>query len=156
VPAETWTKEPRPTRGWDSFWSEPAVPSSAWTQLRVSRAPENSPRCRTPSTPRTSWPLESTWATEATELLGQGPIRPSSSDRRQSWETQTPGHLPCQRRVSLQGGLWHQDSGGGSELQTSGHLPCKRRACLQRVLWPLGLRWELDSQDCWQRLTLSS
>jgi hypothetical protein len=26
-------------------------------------------------------------------------------------ETQNPGHLPCQRRVSLQGGHWPQDSG---------------------------------------------
>jgi hypothetical protein len=43
-------------------------------------------------------------------------------------ETQTAWHLPCQRRVSLQGGLWPQDSGGESELQTSGHLPYKRRA----------------------------
>jgi hypothetical protein len=66
-------------------------------------------------------------------------------------ETQTHGHLPCQRRVSLQGELWPQDSGGGSELQTLGHLSCKRRACLQRVLWPLELRWDLDSQECWQR-----
>ena len=70
-------------------------------------------------------------------------------------ETQTPGHLYCQRRVSLQGGLWPQDSGSRSELQTSGHLPCKRRACLQRMLWPLGLRWDLNSQDWWQRLTES-
>jgi hypothetical protein len=27
---------------------------------------------------------ESTWATEATELLGEGPFRPSSSARRQN------------------------------------------------------------------------
>jgi hypothetical protein len=43
--------------------------------------------------------------------------------------------------------------GGRSEHQISVHLPCKRRAGLQRVLWPLKLRRELDSQDCWQRLT---
>ena len=49
-------------------------------------------------------------------------------------ETQTTGHLPCQRKVGLQGGFRPQDTGGGLELQTSGHLPCKRRACLQRVL----------------------
>jgi hypothetical protein len=63
-------------------------------------------------------------------------------------ETQTPGLLPCQRRVGLQGRLWPQESGGGSEIQTSGNLPCKRRACLQRVLWPLELKWELDFQEC--------
>jgi hypothetical protein len=70
-------------------------------------------------------------------------------------ETQTLGHLPCHRRVSLQGGLWPQDSGGREELQTSGHLPCKTRACLERVLWPLGLRRDLDSEEFWQRLTES-
>ena len=47
------------------------------------------------------------------------------------------------------------DSGSRSELQTSGHLPCIRRAWLQRVLWPLWLRWELDYQDGWNRLTES-
>jgi hypothetical protein len=61
--------------------------------------------------------------------------------------------LPEESRPT--GGLWPQVSGGRSELQTSGHLPCKRRACLERVLWLLGLRWELDSQKCWQRLTES-
>ena len=29
VPAGTGTKETHPTRGWDSFWSGPAPPSSA-------------------------------------------------------------------------------------------------------------------------------
>ena len=48
-----------------------------------------------------------------------------------------------------------RDSGSRLELQTSGHLPCIRRAWMQRVLWPLWLRWELDSQDSWQRLTES-
>jgi hypothetical protein len=67
-------------------------------------------------------------------------------------ETQTPGHLPCQRRVSLQGAFLSWDSGGRSEFQTSMPLPCKRRACLQRMLWPLGLRRELDFQECWQSL----
>jgi hypothetical protein len=91
---------------------------------------------------------ESRWAAEATELLGQGPFRPSSSARRQSWD---PDHFPVME-VGLQGGLWPQSSGGGSELQTSVHLPYKRRACLQRVLWPLGLRREFVSQESWQRL----
>ena len=67
-------------------------------------------------------------------------------------ETQTPGHLPCQMRISHQEGLWAQESGGGAELQTSVQLPCKRRACLQRVFWPLGHKREWDSQECWQRL----
>jgi hypothetical protein len=35
------------------------------------------------------------------------------------------------------------------------HCPSKRRACLQRVLWSMGLRRELNSQECWQRLTES-
>jgi hypothetical protein len=80
-------------------------------------------------------------------------------------ETQTSGHLPCQRRVSFQGGNWSWDSarkwswdpdlwapsqpGGRAELQNSVHHPCKRKACLQRVLWPLTHRRELDSQECW-------
>jgi hypothetical protein len=55
-------------------------------------------------------------------------------------KTQTPGHPPHQRRVSLQRGLWPQDSGGRCELQSSVHLHYKRRACLERVLWPVGLR----------------
>jgi hypothetical protein len=67
-------------------------------------------------------------------------------------ETQTPRYFQCQRIVSLQEGLWLQYSGSGSELQSSGHLSCKRIVCLQRVLWPLLLGWELDSQECWQRL----
>jgi hypothetical protein len=40
-------------------------------------------------------------------------------------------------------------------LQISGYLPHQRRACLLRVLWPQRLRREMDSQDCWQRLTES-
>ena len=37
------------------------------------------------------------------KLLGQGPfIHPQPRDRA---EIYTPGHLPCQRRVGLQGGL---------------------------------------------------
>jgi hypothetical protein len=36
---------------------------------RASEAPEDSQLCRIPGTPRTSWSPESTWATEATELL---------------------------------------------------------------------------------------
>jgi hypothetical protein len=34
-------------------------------------------------------------------------------------------------------------------------LSHQRRGDLQRVLWPLRLRRELDSQECWQRLTES-
>jgi hypothetical protein len=49
----------------------------------------------------------------------------------------------------------HPQPGGRAEHQTSVHLPCQRRACLLRVLWPLGLRRELDSKECWQRLTES-
>jgi hypothetical protein len=49
----------------------------------------------------------------------------------------------------------HLQPGGGSELQISVYLPCQRRACLEKVLWPLGLRRELDSQECWLRLTES-
>jgi hypothetical protein len=86
VPAGTGTKEPRPNRGWDSFWRGPAPPSSAWTLPRPSRAPEESLHPRTPSTPRTSWALESTWTTEETEFLEQGSFGPSYSARRQSWD----------------------------------------------------------------------
>jgi hypothetical protein len=49
----------------------------------------------------------------------------------------------------------HLQPGGRAELQTSVHLPCKMRASLQRVLWPLRLRRELNSQECWPRLTES-
>ena len=49
----------------------------------------------------------------------------------------------------------HLQPRGRTELQTSVYLPCQRRACQQRVLWPQGLRRELDSQECWQRLTES-
>ena len=44
------------------------------------------------------------WVKEATELHGQSPsgFHPQPEDRA---EMQTPGHLPCQRRVCLQGGL---------------------------------------------------
>jgi hypothetical protein len=49
----------------------------------------------------------------------------------------------------------HLQPGGRTGHQTCVHLPCKRRTCLQRVLWTLRLRRELDSQDCWQRLTES-
>jgi hypothetical protein len=97
---------------------------------------------------------ESTWTTEATKLNGQHPFGTSSSARRQSWD-KDPWVPLWQKRVCLQGGLLSQDSGDGSKLQISVHLPCKKRACLQRVLWPLGLKKELDSQECWQRLTES-
>jgi hypothetical protein len=86
VPAGTGTKEPRPNRGWDPVWSGPALSPSVWTQLRVSRAPEDSPHCMTSSTTGTSGSLESMWMTEATELLGQSPFRAPSSARRQSWD----------------------------------------------------------------------
>jgi hypothetical protein len=66
-------------------------------------------------------------------------------------------HGPQKQQIFLDripSGL-HLQPRGRSELRTSVHLPCKRRACLQRVLWPPGLRRELDSQECWQRLTES-
>jgi hypothetical protein len=68
---------------------------------------------------------ESAQAAEATELLGQGPS-----------------------------GL-HLQTGGREENKTCVHLPCQRRTCLQKVLWSLGLRREMDSQECWQSLTES-
>jgi hypothetical protein len=49
----------------------------------------------------------------------------------------------------------HPQAGGITEPQTSVYLPCQRRAGLQQVYWSLGLRRELDSQECWQRLTKS-
>jgi hypothetical protein len=47
----------------------------------------------------------------------------------------------------------HLHPGSVAELQTSVRIPCKRRASLQRVIWPLWFKTELDSQECWQRLT---
>jgi hypothetical protein len=64
----------------DPFQSGPPPPSSFWTQQR------------TLSTPRTSLSPESTWAIEETELLGQGPLRPSSSARRLSWDPDPWAH----------------------------------------------------------------
>ena len=60
-------------------------------------------------------------------------------------------------RASWTGSLFgpHLQPGVRAELQTSVHLSCQKKGCLQRVFWPLGLRRELDSQDCWQRLTES-
>jgi hypothetical protein len=112
VPAGTGTEEPRPTRGWDPFRSGTAPPSSAWTQPRASRAPEDSPHCRTPSTPRTSWSPESMWAVEATELLGQGPVEPLSVARKQSWDPDAwaPSLLeesqPPERALTAELGRW--------------------------------------------------
>jgi hypothetical protein len=62
-------------------------------------------------------------------------------------------HRPEKQQSLLDRVPWgvHLQPGGEAELQTSVHLPCKRKACLQKVLWPLGLRRELDSQECWKR-----
>jgi hypothetical protein len=72
------------------------------------------------------------WAAEATELLGQGPFRISSSIRRQSsdpdpWTPSLPEEsLPPGRVLTPR-------IRRRSEFQNSVYLPCKRRACLQRV-----------------------
>jgi hypothetical protein len=131
-------------------------PPWAWKRLTVPGFPEDSPHCRRPSTPRILrllrrvslqrrlWPWdsgestilyprslidqstqESPWASEATELIGQGPFRPSSPAKR--W-------------------IWDPDLCAPSLQEES--LPA-------RVLWPLGLWKELDSRECWQRLTES-
>jgi hypothetical protein len=82
VTSGTGTKDPLLTRGWEPFRYGPAPPSSAWTRWREFRAP-----CL-----RTSWSPESMWAIEATKLLGQGPVGPSSSARRQSWDPDPWAH----------------------------------------------------------------
>jgi hypothetical protein len=70
VPAGTGKKEPHLTRGWDSFLSGLAVCHLPCKPCKTLGPSEDSPRCRPPSTPRTLGSLESTWAAEATELLG--------------------------------------------------------------------------------------
>jgi hypothetical protein len=132
---------------WDHWWVKQNISSKKPEGLMIIATGSND-KGKTLAHPE-SWDhwyqskQESTWVVEARELLEQGPFGPG--DRA---ETQIPGYLPCQRRVGLQGGLWPQESGSGSDLQTSVHLPCKRRACLQRVLWPLELRRQLVSQEC--------
>jgi hypothetical protein len=147
VRAGTGTKKPHPTRGWDSFWClQPcAIMGMNWAGSH---------------TPRILGSLRPVYAGEhmggrSNKAFGAVSLSSLHPQLGGGAETQTPGHIPCQRRILLQGGLWRQDSGGGSGLQTSGHLLCKRRACLQRVLRPLGLWRELNSQECWQRLTES-
>jgi hypothetical protein len=69
-----------------SLWDQPYhLPHKPWP--RAPRDLEDSPHHRTPSTPGTSWSLESMWVTEAIELLGQGLFRPSSSVRRQNCDS---------------------------------------------------------------------
>jgi hypothetical protein len=114
-------------------------PSSVWLWLK---APEVCTHCRHPSTPRTgrslqeqgkrtpTWPVAwvhsgqrhpSTISVEGTKRISNqhGPgdhwhpstpviLRSLPGDRA---ETQTPGHL-LKQRVSHQGGLWPQESGG--------------------------------------------
>jgi hypothetical protein len=53
---------------------------------------------------------ENMLASEATELLGQGPFRPSSSARRQSWAPDLCAPPPPER-VCFQRGHWTWDSG---------------------------------------------
>jgi hypothetical protein len=53
-----------------------------WNWLRASRALEDFPCHRTPSTLRTSWSPESMWAIEATELLGQAFILSQEAELR--------------------------------------------------------------------------
>jgi hypothetical protein len=78
-------------------------------------------------------------------------------------QVRTPSCISGLSETSSQESIWDAEAtelfgqgpfrpGGRAELQTSVYLCCKRRACLQKVLWPLGLKRELDSQECWQRL----
>ena len=53
VPTGTGTEGFYLMRCWASFRSGPALPSFSSTRPRASRAPEDSPRHRSPSTPRT-------------------------------------------------------------------------------------------------------
>ena len=148
VPAGTGTKETCPTRGWDSFQSGPAPPSSALTRPRVLRAPENSPLWRTSSTPKTSWALEGMWATEATELIGQGPFGPSSSARRPSWDPDTWATSLSEESL-LTGRALTPGFRRWMRAPDFWTPACKRRTCLQRVIWDWdsGESWILRSAD---------
>jgi hypothetical protein len=154
MPAGTGKKEPHPTTGWDNSSQASPAPSSAWTRQGCQGPQRTLHTAGPPRTLRTLRSLESTWATETRELLGQDPFRPSSSPRRQRWN-------PDPWAPSLPEESWPPGRALTTELrsqikaQTSGHLPWKKRAWLQRVLWPLGLRWVLDSQECGHRLTES-
>jgi hypothetical protein len=100
------------------------------------------------------WSLESTWATEETELLGHGPIWSSSSARRQRWD-------PDPWVPSLSEDSWPIEKALTPGLRrwirapNFGTTALKEESFLQRVLWTLGTRWEFNSQECWQRLTES-
>ena len=61
VPAGTGMKETCLNSGWGVFIPVCASPSPSWarTQSRVPRSPEDSPRCKHPSTPRILGSLES-------------------------------------------------------------------------------------------------
>jgi hypothetical protein len=101
VPAETGTKEPRPTRGWDSFLLGPAQPSSTWTQPRA-RGPQRTLHAPGPlghPEPHDHWR-----ACGQQSFLDRVPsgLHPQPGGRA---KTQTPDDLPCQRRVSLQEGI---------------------------------------------------
>jgi hypothetical protein len=116
--------------------------------MRVWRAPENHPHHRTPSTHRTQWSLENTWWKKQQSFLDRVPsgLHPQSGGRA---ETQTAGHLPCQKRVSLQGGLWpqNQEEDQSSRLLDTcpvrGELAC--RECSDH--WDSGVSWTPRSAD---------
>jgi hypothetical protein len=151
---------------WDHWWMEPNICSQESRRVLCQQEQEQRNPWDSFWWLQTHAILGANWAGPSTPRI-LGSLRPvytrehmGSRSKRVFWaaslqafilsqevETQTPGHLPCQRRVGLQRGLWSKESGGGSVLQTSGHLPCRRRVCLQRVLWPLRLRRELDFQS---------
>jgi hypothetical protein len=162
----------RPQRG---FWPWESIRWECHLESQVPQRPVHTEEHMGHRNNRASWTV-SLWAfifTQEAELrprtLGTFPTKRETASRKYSDpETQVTmlsciqglsETSPCRRRqgrqkqqsllVRVPSGLYLQQR-GGSELQTSVHLPCKRRACLQRVLWPLGLRRELESQECWQ------
>lgn len=110
VPAEVGTEEPHPTRGWDPFSSGPAQPP--WH--------EPGQGCLWPQrTLHTTGPLAHPGPRDHLRACGgqkkQGfldrvplGLHPQPGGRA---EPQTPGHIPCQRKVGLQGGseIWSSD-----------------------------------------------
>jgi hypothetical protein len=120
------------------------------TRRTFPQSPEDFPHCRHPSTPRIriteeSWPPERAltpglrWEHHLVCQVSQKPVRAGEFKGYRS------------NRASWTGSLWAFIL--SQETQTSRHLPCNRSTCLQRELWLQRLRGELDTQECWQRLT---
>jgi hypothetical protein len=103
--AETGTKETHwPVAGLHSCWLQPSTILGS-KSAKVPKVPEDTPHCRSPSTPRILGSLRPVYTGEHVDsrsncFLERVPsdLHPQPAGRA---ETQTLGYLPCQKRVSL-------------------------------------------------------